>query len=157
MRKIDKTIPEQTRIIPASTITMYVADDGKEFHSEDSCVAYENRLEYNKIKENLKKEVFQKLKILENKYYYCKTKEDFDLFKKYEALGYGTDSIPELYYNSEILKFEFEGADWYWIDFNEIPDFCDYEIEYFLCSLTHEKSNFERIKKEFAEFFAKFE
>ena len=155
MKKITKIIPEQTRIIPSSTIIMYVAEDGKEFHSEDSCIAHENRLEYNKIKENLKKEVFQKLKILENKYYYCNTIEDFNLFKKYEAICYGTDSIPELYYNSEILNFEFEGPDWYWVEFNEIPDFNDYEIEYLLCSLTKEKMNFERIKKEFTDLFEK--
>lgn len=157
MKVVEKVIPERIEVIPASKVIRYIAKDGKEFYNEDTCIHYENTLEYNKIKNTIKDELFNKLKSIDDKYFYCNTKEDFNLFKKYEALGYGTDSIPELYYNSEILKFEFEGADWYWVDFNEIPDFCDYEIEYFLCSLTHEKANFERVKKEFAEFFAKFE
>ena len=157
MKVVEKVIPERIEVIPASKVIRYIAKDGKEFYNEDTCIHYENTLEYNKIKNTIKDELFNKLKSIDDKYFYCNTKEDINLFKKYEALECGLSSLPELYYNSEILKFEFEGADWYWVDFNEIPDFCDYEIEYFLCSLTHEKAKLERIKKEFAEFFAKFE
>lgn len=154
MKVVEKVIPERIEVIPASKVIRYIANDGKEFYNEDTCIYYENTLEYNKIKNTIKDELFNKLKSIDDKYFYCNTKEDFNLFKKYEALEYGLSSLPELFYNKQVLNYEFINPDWYWIEI-EIDDYED-EENYVLYSLTNKKEEFKNLKNKYIEFFNKF-
>ena len=154
MKVVEKVIPERINIIPASKVIRYIANDGREFYTENTCIHYENTLEYNKIKNTIKDELFNKLKSIDDKYFYCNTKEDFNLFKKYEALEYGLSSLPELFYNEQVLNYEFINPDWYWIEI-EMDDYSD-EENYVLYSLTNKKEEFKNLKKKYIEFFNKF-
>lgn len=154
MKVVEKVIPERINIIPASKVIRYIANDGREFYTENTCIHYENTLEYNKIKNTIKDELFNKLKSIDDKYFYCNTKEDFNLFKKYEALEYGLSSLPELFYNKQVLNYEFINPDWYWIEI-EMDDYSD-EENYVLYSLTNKKEEFKNLKNKYIEFFNKF-
>lgn len=154
MKVVEKVIPERIDIIPASKVIRYISKDGREFYNEETCIHYENTLEYNKIKNTIKDELFNKLKSIDDKYFYCNTKEDFNLFKKYEALEYGLSSLPELFYNEQVLNYEFINPDWYWIEI-EMDDYSD-EENYVLYSLTNKKEEFKNLKKKYIEFFNKF-
>lgn len=154
MKVVEKVIPERINIIPASKVIRYIANDGREFYTENTCIHYENTLEYNKIKNTIKDELFNKLKSIDDKYFYCNTKEDFNLFKKYEALEYGLSSLPELFYNEQVLNYEFINPDWYWIEI-EMDDYSD-EENYVLYSLTNKKEEFKNLKNKYIELFNKF-
>ena len=154
MKVVEKVIPERIDIIPASKVIRYISKNGREFYTENTCIHYENTLEYNKIKNTIKDELFNKLKSIDDKYFYCNTKEDFNLFKKYEALEYGLSSLPELFYNEQVLNYEFINPDWYWIEI-EMDDYSD-EENYVLYSLTNKKEEFKNLKNKYIELFNKF-
>lgn len=154
MKKIVKTIPAETRIIPARKQEVYISEDGEEFYSKEKCLEHEEMLKFEKEKERAKKRIEDsKIVVLEGMYYYCSDKNDFELFKDYEGYCY---KDPE--YTEKIAEFKFDGPDWYWVDiYEEINTYGEYDETIILCSLSGEKKRFEKLKKRYEEFFKKFD